>query len=90
MSLYVNPNTNATVREFFKADEIKVAAYEDLLEINTNEEWLKIQAINSIEIKGMRKYDFKDFYQTFYVPTVDTSYFLLRKSEISSISIDCK
>ena len=37
----------------------------------------------------MRKYDFRDFYQTFYVPTLDNSFFLLRKSEISKISITC-
>lgn len=88
MSLYINPNNNSTVREFFKADTVKVISSEDLLEINQNEEWLKIQSINKIEIEGMRKYDFRDFYQTFYQPTVDYSYFLLRKSEISKISID--
>lgn len=95
MLLYVGSEDNQNKRQVIKADAVKFDAVTDSLDTHDYEEWTQVKDVTSFQIwlpnkehEELVKHDFMVNTDTSYQASSVTSYLLLRKRDITKITVD--
>lgn len=85
---YIDQNTNNSVMKFYKAKYLSLKSSADILNTDSEEEWTPMTNISNFHVEGIRELeDYKDFVQTKFVPTVNNFHFLIKKTDVSKITV---